>query len=447
MADKKYDSIVYEYFEQQHGAAVLISEDQIFKKMLASTIYKVTGARRNNVFIYENVQTGLKKVQECQKSGMECIVFIERLVANRPSTDTIITMKQLLPDLRIIVLVGETKRENIAYFYEIGVNNVISKPASMNNIVEKLAFTIKPQGKLSQYMGLGKKLLAQGKLKESLDVSTKILKLKPDSPAGLMLRGDVFLEAGKRERAIECYLKAHESSRLYLEPIKKLANAYEGVDQEMYLQYLKKLDRLSPLNADRKTNIGKVYIERKEMARAEKYFDLALETATKEAMSLVGNVAEKITDAVGAVSPEMSEKYLSQVIDSKGDGLGKEDITLFNKLGIALRGQGKWKEAIENYTRALTISPDDEGLYYNMGMAYYDGKLPPKAAQCFDAALQKNPDFFKHSEGVSMNMGAIYTDVRQYDKARLFYENARLLNPKNGTAVQKLAKLDKLEKN
>ncbi len=40
MADKKYDSIVYDYFEKRHGTVVLISEDAIFKKMLASTIIK-----------------------------------------------------------------------------------------------------------------------------------------------------------------------------------------------------------------------------------------------------------------------------------------------------------------------------------------------------------------------------------------------------------------------
>ncbi len=203
MADKKYDSIVYDYFEKRHGTVVLISEDAIFKKMLASTIHKITGTRRDNLNTYENVQTGLKKIQENTKNKTESVVFIERHIAGRPSTDTIITMKRLLPDLRIIVLVGETKRENIAYFYEIGVNNVISKPASMNNIIEKMAFTIKPQGKLSEYMGLGKRFLAAGKLKEALDVSTKILKIKPDSPAGLMLRGDVFLEAGKRDDAIK----------------------------------------------------------------------------------------------------------------------------------------------------------------------------------------------------------------------------------------------------
>jgi len=443
MADKKYDSIVYDYFEKRHGTVVLISEDAIFKKMLASTIHKITGTRRDNLNTYENVQTGLKKIQENTKNKTESVVFIERHIAGRPSTDTIITMKRLLPDLRIIVLVGETKRENIAYFYEIGVNNVISKPASMNNIIEKMAFTIKPQGKLSEYMGLGKRFLAAGKLKEALDVSTKILKIKPDSPAGLMLRGDVFLEAGKRDDAIKSYLLAHESSRLYLEPLKKLANAYKDVNQEEYLKYLKKLDRLSPLNTDRKTNIGKVYVDRKEMGRAEKYFDLALESAKQEAMSMVSSVAERISDAVGQASPSMSEKYLAKVIESKGNNLTKEDLTLFNKLGIALRGQGKWREAIDNYTRALDISPDDEGLHYNMGMAYYDGKELKMAAKSFDIALEKNPEFYKHSEGASMNMGGIYMEAKRFDKARIFFTNALTLNPRNTTAKRKLDAIEK----
>lgn len=443
MAENKYDSIVYDYFEQKHGTVILISEDHIFKKMLSSTIRKITGSRRESLYSFENVQTGLKKIQECHKNNIETIVFIERHIAGRPSTDTIITMKRLLPELRIIVLVGETKRENIAYFYEIGVNNVISKPASMNNIIEKMAFTIKPQGKLSEYMGLGKRFLNAGKLKEALDVSTKILKIKPDSPAGLMLRGDVLLEAEKREEAIKCYLLAHESSRLYLEPLKKLANAYDGFNQDEQLKYLKKLDKLSPLNAERKTAIGKVHVDRKEMDRAETYFDQALETATKEAMSMVGSVAEQISEAVGQASPSMSEKYLTKVLEAKGKSLNKDDITLFNKLGIALRGQGKWREAIDNYTRALTVSPDDEGLYYNMGMAYYDGKERSMAAKCFDNALEKNPDFYKHSEGASMNMGAIYAEIKNFDKAQLFFKTALSLNPRNATAKRKLDAIEK----
>lgn len=443
MADKKYDSILYDYFEKQGGAVVLLSEDPVFKKMLSSTIFKIIGTKKDCLWTFETVASGLKKIQQCQKNKIECTVFIERMIADRPSTDTILTLKQLLPDLRIIVLVGETKRENIAYFYEIGVNNVISKPASMNNIIEKMAFTIKPQGKLSEYMSIGKRFLAIGKLKEALEVSNKILSIKPDSPAGLMLRGDVFLKGNEHAKAVESYLKAHESSRLYLEPLKKLANAYDGVDDEQHLNYLKKLDRLSPLNTERKTDIGKVHIKRKELERAEKYFDQALETATKEAMSLVGSVAEQITEAVGGSSPRMAEKYLSKIIETKGSHLSKDDISLFNKLGIALRGQGKWREAIENYTRALTISPEDEGLHYNMGMAYFDGKEQRMAAACFEKALENNPEFYQQSEVVSMNLGTVYSDLRRLDKALVFYESAYALNPKNAIAKKKVESIRK----
>ncbi len=444
MVEKKYDAIVYDYFENRQGAVVLISEDPLFKKMLSSTIFKIIGTKRDCLFSFENVQPGLKKIQELEKNHTQSVVFIERLLAGRPSTDTIITLKRLLPDLRVIVLVGETKRENIAYFYELGVNNVISKPASMNNIIEKMAFTIKPQGKLSEYMGLGKRFLAAGKLKEALKVCDKVLKIKPDSPAGLMLRGDVFLEQKQIEKAIECFLKAHNSSRLYLEPLKKLANAYKAIDDDKHLEYMKKLDTLSPLNTERKTEIGKFHFDRKEIAHAEKYFDQAIETATKEAMSMVGAVAEQIFEAVSKDSPRMSEKYLTKVIETKGRSIGPKDLSLFNKLGIALRGQGKWREAIENYSNALRISPTDEGLHYNMGMAYFDGNDKAKAAKCFDKALSNNPDFYKQSEVVSMNLGSIFSELRQYEKSLPFFENVLFLNPKNNTAKRKLTAIQKV---
>ena len=438
MSENRYDTIVYDYFEKKAGAVVLLSEDPIFKKMLSSTIFKIIGTKRDCMWTFETVKSGIKKVQECQKNKIECVVFVERMLNGRPSSDTIITLKRLLPDLRIIALVSETKRENIAYFYEIGVNNVISKPASMNNIIEKLAFTIKPQGKLSEYMSIGKRFLAAGQYDKALEVSLKILEIKPDSPAGLMLRGDVFLEQDDREQAIDAYGRAHESSKLYLEPLKRLANAYKGYDEDQYLSYMKRLDRLSPLNSERKTDIGMVHMKREEMEDAEKYFDEAIETVTREAMSMVGAVAEQITAAVGQSSPQMAEKYLTKVIDAKGRSLSKDDITLFNKLGIAMRGQGKWREAVENYNRALTISPEDEGLHYNMGMAYYDGGEKRLAAKCMQKALKQNPDFYKQSEMVSMNIGNIFFDLREFKIASDFFENAVSLNPRNSSANSRL---------
>ncbi|EGB15101.1 response regulator receiver [Pseudodesulfovibrio mercurii] len=436
----KYDSIVYDYFEKTNGSIVLISEDPLFKRMLSSTIFKIIGTKRDCLSALETVHAGLKKVQAMHKTGQDFIVFIERMIGGSTSTDTIMTLKRLLPDLKIIVLVGETKRENIAFFYEIGVSNVISKPASMNNIIEKLAFTVKPQGKLSEYMHLGKNCLAAGKLMEAMQIARKVLELKPESPAGLMLKGDVHMAQNELDKALDSYHRAHESSKIYLEPIKKLVEAYRGVDEDEMLKYMKKLDRLSPLNAQRKTEIGKVHARRREMDKAEVYFDQAIETVTREAMGLISAVAETISEAV-ADDPGMSEKYLTKVLEAKGSRLDKEDIALFNKLGIALRGQGKWREAIDNYASALRISPEDEGLHYNMGMAYYDGGDKRRAGQCFQKAVDHNPDFYKASETVSMNLGSLFADLREYEYAIPCFENVLRLNPENATAARKLAAL------
>lgn len=436
----KYDAIVYEFFEKTQGAIVLISEDPLFKRMLSSTIFKIIGTKRDCLFAVETVQAGLRKIQDLQKRSVECIVFIERMVGGVTSTDTILTLKRLLPDLKIIVLVGETKRENIAFFYEIGVGNVISKPASMNNIIEKMAFTVKPQGKLSELMSIGKRCMAAGKYMEAMQVAQKVLQLKPESPAGLMLQGDVHMARNELQKALDCFHRAHESSKIYLEPIKKLVDAYRGVDEGEMLKYMKKLDRLSPLNAQRKTEIGRIHVGRDEMEQAEVYFDQAIETVTREAMGLISSVAESISEAVGS-NPGMAEKYLTKVLEAKGRHLDKDDIALFNKLGIALRGQGKWKEAIENYANALRISPEDEGLHYNMGMAYYDGGDKRRASKCFDDALRINPEFHLGSETVSMNLGTLYAELRDYERALPCFENVLRLNPGNGVARRKYAAL------
>ena len=425
----KYDSIVYDYFEKTYGSVVLISEDLLFKKTLSSTIFKVLGIKRNCFFAYEGVQSGLKKIQELEKKSVDTIVFIERILSGHPSTDTIITLKRLLPELKIIVLGGETKRENIAYFYELGVSNVISKPASMNNIIEKMAFTVKPQGKLSEFMSIGKRCLAAGKFMDAMKIADKILELKPESPAGLMLKGDIYVVEGHMDKALKCFHRAHDNSKLYLEPIKKLVEAYKNVDEDQALKYMRKLDKLSPLNAERKTEIGKIHINRKELDIAESYFDQAIEAATREAMSLISSVAENITDAVQKSSPRMVEKYLGKVLEAKGKNLGPDDIALFNKLGIALRSQGKWKEAIDNYVRALAISPEDEGLYYNMGMAYVDGGERRMAARCFDKALKLNASFYAGSESVAMNLAKLYSEIRDYEKALPCYESVLKLKP------------------
>lgn len=431
---------LHEFFEEQKGAAVILSDDKVFHRTLRSAVHRVAGSKRDCLFGVGSRQTAMRTVDRMTENEVPLLVFVERMVNEEPSTDFIIVLKRKYPDIKVIVLAWDIQRDLIAYFMELGVANVICKPASMNNIIEKMAFSLSPPNHLGQLMEKGKDLLDEERYGEALSVVNDILDMKPGSPAGLMLQGDIHLATGDRPAALDSYLSAHHSSDMYIEPIKRLVTALRGMDDDRALEYLKKLDFLSPLNPDRKADIGKVYLEKKDLEHAEEYFDKSIEIMGREARSLVSLMADQIARAATEVSPGMVEKYLKTAIESKPGKLGKEDIHTFNRLGIALRSQGKWRDAVENYERALHISPDDEVLYYNLALAYQDGRDFRNAMTALNRARDINPDLHTASDMVAANMGNIHLDFGDVAGAEEYYTQSLAMNADNRRAMQGLGR-------
>ena len=52
--------------------------------------------------------------------------------------------------------------------------------------------------------------------------------------------------------------------------------------------------------------------------------------------------------------------------------LDPNDPNLYNNLGVAYFNIGDVNKAIENYTKAITIKPDHDSSYYNRGDSYYN---------------------------------------------------------------------------
>ncbi|MGE4468557.1 MAG: tetratricopeptide repeat protein [Desulfovibrio sp.] len=434
----RYDGIVLEYLEKPHCTVFIVSDDELFKKNLRTTLNKTLGLKYDVLEAYDSTAAVIKPLKARLDHGYPVLIFVEGLLRGKLTTDFITTLKAQHPEAKIIALVGEGRREDVAYLYEVGANNVIAKPASVNNIIEKMAFTIRPQGKLTEIVHLTKRLLAAKQYDKVLPLCEKILKIKPGSPTGLMLKGDAFLGLGKRERALQAYLEAHENAKLFIEPLKRLAAFYHGADDDMYLQYMKKLDRLSPLHAERKRDIGEAHLAKGDMSTAEKYFDQAIECATREASAIIENMAESIAQRVQGRSPHLAEKYLSKMLDAKKGHWGRADLVTFNKLGIALKLQGKWEEAIENYRKALKIAPDDEGLYYNIGVAYFEGGRLQEAVNSFARALKINPELHKGNDRVAFNLANVFYRAGGVTRAEQYLEDALEANPNNQQAKQLL---------
>lgn len=430
-----YDNIVKEFIEKENAQVLVVSNDPLFFKLLRALMYKTLDIKVDCVLHYQDTGQALKVIQKKAEMKIPLLVFTERLFHDQANTEFIKQVKRVKPVPKVIVLTSETDQSNLIYLHEIGVDSVITKPASTNNLIQKMAFTIKPQGKLRKLVQEAKDSLGLGEYEKVLRICEAILQIKPDSPTALMLRGDAEFQLGRRDDAVVSYEEAHQNSTLFLDPLKRLARVYKESDPDKYLGYLRKLDEISPQNPKRKAEIGRVHAGKGELQQAEHYFDEALNYASQEAPATLAEIANRIVDSVYDASPELSEKYLTQAIELREHLLDPNDMAMYNKLGLSLRKQGRWEEAVGYYQRALRVVPDDEGLYYNMAMAYMDGREFEQAITAINNALAINPKLYIASQTVCYNIARLHFLHKQYKQSAYYLKKLLQTNPKHQDAL------------
>jgi tetratricopeptide (TPR) repeat protein len=381
-----------------------------------------------------------------QEKNGPVVLFLEREMAGTKLAEFIPGVKQRFSNLFVIVLTNEIRKEEMIFLHELGADNFITKPLSINTIIEKVVFTVRPPGKLAQKLDQAREALSSGKYEQAMSFCREVLEIKPDSPAGLMLLGDIYNRLENSAKALEAYEKAHVSERMYLEPIKKLAQHYRDAgDQEHELENLKKLDQLSPLNIERKMAIGDIELDRGRMDKAREYFNESVKLARREMKDKVSNLHVDIGEKLLPHSPEAAEEYFRKALEAKDDLLESKDVNTFNRLGIALRKQKKPKEAVEEYKRALTIVPEDENLQYNLAMAHMEAGDKDLALRALERALEINPHLCGNSPVVANNIGMIFFHNADKERAAEFFRLALKLKPDYASARKLLARLGEKE--
>jgi tetratricopeptide (TPR) repeat protein len=121
--------------------------------------------------------------------------------------------------------------------------------------------------------------------------------------------------------------------------------------------------------------------------------------------------------------------------------LDRSDIETFNRLGLMLRRQGKWQEAIVEYRKALRISPEDGGLFYNISMAFTEGRQYIEAYQYLDRALTINPDLWRTSEAVCYNIATVFRRYGKKEIAMDYLKKSLNINPGYEKAKTLLAEI------
>lgn len=443
MKQKQYEATVIDYVKAENGHFIAMSDDQPFMTLLRMTLLKDLGLNQPDIFtpVTDPGQL-LRVIKEVAASHPAPILFMERLMGGRDLSFLVRQFKDAFSSLRIIVLTVTAERERIMLLHEVGADNFIAKPLSTNTLIEKIAFTLKPQSKLGQLIDLARGMLQQGQPEKSLALCEQILELKPNSAAGYLVKGDAMRQLRRFDEAKESYQAASSQADLFLEPLRRLADLAGELDnKEEQLDFLQRLDALSPLNVERKVDMGEIHLSMGRPIEAEIMFDKAVDQITKEAMASISTLTGRIASMYAENDPVTAEKFLRKSLAAKGRYLTHEDLTTFNQLGISLRQQGRWQDAITEYSKALKIAPSDENLYYNMGMACAEGKEYREARVYMLKALEINPTLPQTGANIAYNLGAVFLQAGARERAGVCLGIALELNPEMTMAQEALARL------
>ena len=286
-------------------------------------------------------------------------------------------------DLPILMITAETYKDQIAKAGEIGINGYIIKPFNAKILNERILGIMEARTNPPDYVKLikaGETLVAQGKYDIAIQVFEQSLNLNESARVFVNI-GQAAEKKGDFRSAEENYRKAAEKNPQYLKAHIAAANLnMKTGNEKAALEALEKASDISPNNPVRQMNLGKIYLKNGDSEQADKAFSKAVEQDSQNSK----DVAESY---LNSDEGKLAEKYFRKSLQGHAD-----DVHVYNRLGIALRKQGKWEEAISEYRKALKIDPDDEAIHFNMGRAYLEGRKNGLARECFQKVLKLNPD-------------------------------------------------------
>ncbi len=439
---KDYVAIMVEHL-RDNGQLICISDDRGFLETLREIVTGTLKMPASCLYVSSRADMVAKLSRQAVERGKAPLVLIEQQLNGRDLTFVVRVLKNAFPELKIMMLVREADRSRFVLLHESGVDACIVRPLDGDTLLEKMALTIRPNEQVERSLEWARTLLEKGEYLQALQNCTQALEKQSGSASILIMMGDIFKAMKEYEKSADAYRKACGSSGLYLEPLNKLAELYaERGDTAKQIEYLEKMDELSPLNLDRKIRIGELSLKLHQPDKAKKAFDQAMKLTKRQAGENVSCVAYRVADLYMEADPLMAASFLQRGLDARREFWSQEDIATFNRLGLILRRSGKWREAADEYLKAITVSPNDENLHYNLAMAYLEGKELEQARASTLKAMALNPDLPKKSSRIAANLAAVFMSTNDKMHALPLLRQALEQDPENEQAKELMAKVD-----
>jgi tetratricopeptide (TPR) repeat protein len=155
--------------------------------------------------------------------------------------------------------------------------------------------------------------------------------------------------------------------------------SFGDTDLETNLEFLK-----SMIVAQEQDIIDK-YHKDEETAEAQRLDIQKVADEKKE------EIRQRIEESIKFIDEEKLPQAMEIIKDN--EDIRDSIILHYNSLGMQNREIKNFDEAIKNYTKAISVSPDDENLYYNVARACFEDGKQQKAEEFLGKSLKINPEF------------------------------------------------------
>ncbi len=373
----------------------LISFPEYFKNGYVLVVDDATNMRRTIKGVLRHL--GIANVQEADDGDTalhmlkmlkgECLfIFLDWQM---PRMHGIQVAKELktnpqFKNIPILMVTAEGNYSQVTYAGEFGVEGYIMKPFGATMLEDKMTTVLLEKLRPPHYLKLlraGEKVMEGGEVEKAIAFFNEALKHEESAKVYVSMAA-AYDKMGMVDEAAKSYKCAVERNPQYL-VAHTAAHAFfmrQGNEVEA-LRHLKFATEISPMNAERHVALGELLSKVGDEHGAK----VAFQEAIKNDPTKSSEIAEVL---LASGKAEEAEVYFRWSLDN-----GSNTVHTYNRLGIALRRQGKWEDATREYKMAIALDPNDEVIYFNMAKAYLEGKRKREASQCFEMALKLNPTF------------------------------------------------------
>ncbi|MDA1001173.1 MAG: tetratricopeptide repeat protein [bacterium] len=368
-----------------HTRVLVVEGESKLRRVIASMLY---GAGMKTVY---SVPDG-KQAQEILMSKAVDFVLCDWSAPELPGMDILQKIRntelhRFMPFL-MMSRVGQLDEEDQLAAHDYDVDGMVFKPINQNELEDTIKSAVNNYNgnvEIFTHLTRASALADIGFHGEARAELAAAQEKKPDWSRVWTESGDVFTAMRAMPEAKQCYKKAIDTDSKYTRSFDKLAliMKMEGKEKEA-IRFYEMASEISPRNKTRQYALAKAYFERGEVESAVKAVHTALE-GDKDTSTRSAEAAEFF---LAAGRPDLAETEFG--VAPQAD---PQNVSHFNRLGIAFRRQKKYKEAVENYKKAITYSPNDAILYYNMAWALIATKEHSQAAVACRRAIRLEPEF------------------------------------------------------